>query len=340
MKVFLSYSSSHVDLAARMARSLTDEGDDVFFDRQSLPVGDTYQRRIREAIEGCDVFLFLVSAEAISSGSYALAELEIAERLSTSGAPRVVPVMASTTDFAAMPPYLRSITVLQPRGEMVAETLAAVADIRRELKRDHVSVSMMVSNSGWILSFLIIDGRPREIFYRFAEEADFTSTGLSQFPDLTTGLRMPRFQTTIRPFSGTRDLLVKYVDSRGRERGPYNLQLDAQQSIITFSKEVLETTKPWLSFREHPEGHLMAYFTHILSNKSALKEIRYSVDNDSLSNRIRFSPPTRLGSSEISETDEMIVDVPPATRYVSVKLVFLDGTEWPAERVETERRET
>jgi len=173
MKVFLSYSSDKVDLAKRIAYSLKDEGDEVFFDRDSLPVGETYDRRIREAIQGAQVFIFLITPKAISSGCYALAELGIAERSSADSGMKVVPVMVSPTDFQSMPPYLRSLTVLQPRGDILAETLAVVADIRSEVKREGLGVadgSQLRMDSEF---FYCCGEHPREVFFRFGHEPDF-----------------------------------------------------------------------------------------------------------------------------------------------------------------------
>jgi hypothetical protein len=327
VKVFISYSSRQVEVAARIAHSLRDGGDAVFFDREALAPGESYDSRIRQAIEGSDLFVFLVDSAAISAGSYALAELGIAERAAQGGALRVLPVMVEDTSFAAMPSWLRSITVLRPRGDVVAEALAAIADLARELRRERVSVSTAVTSSGWMLNFFIMDEHPREIFYRFDGEADFRSTGFSQVPDRRSGLPQPRPFAMVPPVKGTRELFVKYLDSRGRERGPYRLLLDANQQLVASTKEVLEITKPWVAFREYPEGQWLAYFTHLLAYKNALKEIRYSVDDDALSKRVRFTP-----SPGISEGDEMTVKIPPQTRYVCVKLVFVDGSEWPPER--------
>jgi hypothetical protein len=331
VNVFISYSSGQVELAARIARSLREGGEAVFFDREALPPGETYDSRIREAIEGSDLFLFLVDPAAISPGSYALAELGIAERASERNALKVLPVMVADTSFAAMPPYLRSVTVLQPRGDVVAEALAAIADVARELRREQVSVSATVTNSGWMLNFFILEQHLREVFYRFGDEAEFRSTGFSQVPDRRSGLPQPRLFAMVPPVKGTRELLVKYIDSSGRERGPYRLVLDANEQLVASVKQVLEVTKPWVAFREYPEGQWLAYFTHLLAYKAALREIQYSVDNDTLSSRVRFtsSPGPAPG---IGADDEVMVKIPPQTRYVCVKLVFIDGSEWPAER--------
>lgn len=191
---------------------------------------------------------------------------------------------------------------------------------------------MMVSNSGWTLNFHIMDPHSQEILYRFADEADFKSTGFTQVPDFRTGHRLPRAYATVPAFTGTRDLFVKYIDLRGRERGPYRLVIDASQSVAAFTRDVLETTKPWVAFREYPEGRMLVYFSHLLAYKNAFAEIRYSVDDDSLSKRLRFTPSPDPGESGITEDDEAVVDIPLTTCYVCVQLMFIDGTTWPAER--------
>lgn len=189
----------------------------------------------------------------------------------------------------------------------------------------------MAAGSGWQLNFFIMDEHPREIFYRFADEAEFRSTGFSQVPDRRSGLPQPRPYAMVSPITGRRELLLKYIDLRGRERGPYRLVVDARQLLAASTKEILEMTRPWVVFREHPPGRWLAYFTHLISYKNALSEIRYSIDDESLSRRIHFTRSPE-GGSEISPDDETVVEIPPATRYVCVKLLFVDGSEWPAER--------
>jgi hypothetical protein len=330
MNVFLSYASEHVGLAARIASGLTQEGDDVFFDRESLPVGEGYHQRIRDAIEAADVFVFLVAPASLTPGSYAVAELEMAGTAAALGRPKLLPVMAAATPFEALPATLRGITVLQPAGDVVASVLAAAAEIRGDLRRSRVSFSIGVTNSGWMLTLFVIDPGPREIFVRFADEAEFRSTGKTNVPSFATGLPMPRMTITIPAFEGTRDLFVKYVDSRGRERGPYPIRIDAARAVSAATRDVLQMTRPWVAFLGDQDRRLL-YFTHLLAFKYALKEIRYSLDDDSLSRRVRFTP-ARIGETGIDPDDEMMVEIPASTRCVYVQLTFVDGSRSDVER--------
>lgn len=136
MNIFLSYSSARRDVAVRLKLALEAEQHEVFFDRDDLGAGEAYQQAIREAVEQADLMLFLVSPESVAPGSYTLAELEMAEAVWPQPSGRVLPVVVAATSKSSMPPYLLAVTLLEPQGEVVAETLATVARLSgRGLRR-------------------------------------------------------------------------------------------------------------------------------------------------------------------------------------------------------------
>lgn len=130
MKLFISYPSAQRDLAARLALALEAEGHDVFHDRSDLKAGEAFHQRLREAVAAADAFVFLITPEAVASGSYTLAELEFAQAHWRRPSGHVLPVMVVPTLISSLPPYLSAVTILQPRGELVAETVAAVAKLK------------------------------------------------------------------------------------------------------------------------------------------------------------------------------------------------------------------
>ena len=84
MKIFLSYASQDREASQAIYFALRDQGHKVFFDRTDLPAGEEFHNRIRAAIEQSQIFLFLISANAIDAGSYTLTELDIAEKAKVS----------------------------------------------------------------------------------------------------------------------------------------------------------------------------------------------------------------------------------------------------------------
>ena len=131
MQIFISYSSKYGELCERLQLALEADGrHEVFRDRSELTPGQPFDEKIREAVLGCDLLLFLLSPESVAPGSYALAELDMAKTRWHHPGGHVLPVKVAPTPKEAIPPYLRAVTILEPRGDLVAETVAAVENVK------------------------------------------------------------------------------------------------------------------------------------------------------------------------------------------------------------------
>jgi formylglycine-generating enzyme required for sulfatase activity len=126
MKIFLSYSSKDRSLAEPIYLALRAQDHSVFFDRSDLPPGEEYDVRIREAIESSDLFVFLVTPNSLNAGSYTLTELDIAEKTWPQPGGKILPVLLGAVDIPKLPPYLRTVTVLEPVGNVPAAVAYAV----------------------------------------------------------------------------------------------------------------------------------------------------------------------------------------------------------------------
>jgi hypothetical protein len=131
----------------------------VFRDRSALPPGESFDARIRAAVEESDLFVFLITPESVSPGRYTLTELKFAEQRWTHPAGRVLPVIAKATPKESIPPFLRAVTILTPRGNLVAEVAAQVARLtapwwRRMLEPRRlvpaIIASLLVAASAWL----------------------------------------------------------------------------------------------------------------------------------------------------------------------------------------------
>jgi hypothetical protein len=125
-KIFVSYASGQRATAEAIALTLRGRGYDVFFDKDQLPPGRTYDRRIQRAVDASSLFVFLISPQSVAPGCYALTELAFARQKWKSPYNRVLPVMVAPTDLAAVPAYLKAVTLLRPQGNIAAEVGAAV----------------------------------------------------------------------------------------------------------------------------------------------------------------------------------------------------------------------
>lgn len=141
MRIFLSYPSQDREHAEQIYLALRAQGHNVFFDRKDLPPGEEYDIRIRSAIEKSHLLIFILSPDAIDAGSYTLTELEIAQKTWPLPTGRVLPVMLHPVELARIPPYLQSVTFLQPVGNVTATVADAVHRIALGRRRSLLAKS-------------------------------------------------------------------------------------------------------------------------------------------------------------------------------------------------------
>ena len=130
MRVFLSYASEDRPIAEQIQLALAGDKNKVFFDSQSLVPGGDYNAHILKAIKDSDAFIFLISKYSIEKGCYCLTELNFARGKWPHPKDRVIPVMLSHVEFEQIPNYLRAVTVYQPEGNIPAEVLSIVLNIK------------------------------------------------------------------------------------------------------------------------------------------------------------------------------------------------------------------
>lgn len=157
MKLFITYASEDRSVADELAVRLRTEGHTVFLDKDGLPEAEGYDARIRQAIAECDLYVFLISPDSVKAGRYTLTEMKFAREQFLNPKGRVLPVMIQLTPFGDIPAYLSAVTVLQPEGNAVAETVAQIGNIEGGHERVRllrlaglaVVLVIVVSGVGW-----------------------------------------------------------------------------------------------------------------------------------------------------------------------------------------------
>ncbi len=136
MRIFLSYPSEQRHIADRIRLALMADGHKVFFDRSELLPGEAFDSAIRRNIQRSDLFVFLVSPESVAKGAYTISELKLAQAKWPHPSGHILPIKVFPTDIDLLPAYIRSVTVFEPEGDLVAEAAAAVAqlEVRRQKK--------------------------------------------------------------------------------------------------------------------------------------------------------------------------------------------------------------
>lgn len=204
---------------------------------------------------------------------------------------------------------------------------AKLAAMPTGILQNPVTLTAMQSNDGWMLTFGFADYKIKKIEWRNEGQGEYKETGSSAIMNSQTGLPMPNM--TISPgklAAGDHVLEVRYVDMGDQLNGPFKVSFNTEGATLALGKQVLGSlTNSWILLRDY-EGKTLCYFTTLLSYRSSLKSIRYSVDNETLDKTFPFTQP-KAGKSanEIDTNDTIYLTLPKSTRFVTVQLEYADG---------------
>jgi hypothetical protein len=209
-----------------------------------------------------------------------------------------------------------------------AETRLATlqATVNDTVLANPVELRWMATNGGWMGSISIAEAA-REIFWKGPGMTEFKSTGASPTRDPRTGAPMPNAVINLPEKTPATEILIKYLNATGQEMGPFTLPFDPAASSLSESKHILGmTSTSWVSFREW-DGKLLLYFSHLLSHRGILKEIRYGLDKATPDTAYPFPAYDKPGIAPITEEVSIYTAVPDTTKFVTVQLTFTDGTQ-------------
>ena len=154
-RIFLCHASDDKDAAAEITAALEGEGHEVFLDQDDLSTGDPFAGPIRRALRHAHLFIFLISPSSVEHGRYTLSELELARDRWKSSRGRILPVMLRETPIEQLPPFLRTLHILDPKGNLIAELsqkVAVMADRRcRTIYAGISAVLLLAAVAFWFL---------------------------------------------------------------------------------------------------------------------------------------------------------------------------------------------
>ena len=93
------------------------------------------------------------------------------------------------------------------------------------------------------------------------------------------------------------------------------------------ARQVLQQTQSnWVALRPY-DGEVIVYFTQLVTSAIALKEIRYGIDTTTPDQNFPLPLEPRAFPSLIHADTKIFLQEPPDTQYVSVQLVYADGSK-------------
>jgi hypothetical protein len=217
----------------------------------------------------------------------------------------VVPVQ--TQQVAALPPVMTAPKLVDPPES----TNAPIASFSRH-------------NGGWTVVFSIADPT-LGISWRLGENGDFRETGFIDALDPRTRKRIPNSSIQMDADTPSQTLYVRYVDTNGDLKGPFPIRFDPEAALLRDQRKILDmTASSWLAFREF--NGLMVYYTHLVSYRCAIRQVRIGIDTTVPDKVIQLPPCDMRDPVAIPSNSSPYMKLPPNTKSVSVELTFKDGS--------------
>lgn len=194
-----------------------------------------------------------------------------------------------------------------------------------------VQMTTLLSNTSWSVNLTVAEAA-REIFYQLDPQVPYRSSGFHSFVDQRTGSQMPNPSFELALNTPRTTFWVKYVDVRGQERGPFEFVFDPEAQRVQNAKKILEKLPhAWISYRPH-HGRLVAYFSHLVSYRAGIEEIRYGIDSQQLNQTFPLGPIDPVRPHTVPSDAPTYVYAPLATRFIMVQLTYRDGTKSKVQR--------
>ena len=204
---------------------------------------------------------------------------------------------------------------------------AKLSSLPENVLENPVTFMVQESREGWDVILQVADWRAKEIFYKVDGGGDFKSTGFMDAQNPQTGTAMLNsvvHLTNLAP--GEHSIEVKYLDRTDKSNGPYAFKFSTVNARLAVAKNALKAEKPpWLIFIAGPPRRLC--FTILLMYRPAIKEIRYSLNNESLDQTFKVKATDKMMTVDDVESIDQCTVVPNETQFACVQVTYGDGTK-------------
>lgn len=208
------------------------------------------------------------------------------------------------------------------------ERLAALTGLFSGAIDNPIQFSTSRSNAGWAIIVTIMDPGYKDV--RVARPGQpFESLGMSRNTHPATGLPMPNVVYTLPGDAGAMTLRAMYIDARDQEQGPFEYAFDPDAELKEGVRSTMAVSHPstWVVLQDNPgkPGNRLLYFTHLITSRCAIQEVRYGLDVDVPDTRFDLPPCDPAKPYSVPGDATIYLDVPDTTESVSLQVTWYDG---------------
>lgn len=223
--------------------------------------------------------------------------------------------------------YFVDHTVLADWLERARNRLAAIGDVL-DPSRFMPTLSPTRSNAEWMMAISLPEAATG-ISWRLGNDGPFTDTGLLGTNDQRTGKPMPNPSFMLPADTPAGTIALKYLDLRAREVGPFEIPFNPDTALSDGNKQILDQFwTSWIAFDASGNRGLV-YFTHILSYRCAIKDVRYGLNDGPLDKAIEMPACDAENPYSIPDNYMPYFKVGDDIKSMSMQITYSDGTQSP-----------
>ena len=185
-------------------------------------------------------------------------------------------------------------------------------------------VNFSRSNAGWSVNVSLPEAAT-QFGYRIGETGEFQDPGFHDHLDQRTGQRMPKTNFVMPGDQKPATIYVTWRDKRGEQAAVFPVNFNPNGALADGQKKILDQLwTAWISFREW-EG-LTVYFTHLISYRCGIREIRYGLDNGPADKIWPLPPCDETNPHAVPDNAKIYMNIPRETAAMTVQLTYHDGS--------------
>ncbi len=185
-------------------------------------------------------------------------------------------------------------------------------------------VSFNRTNTDWLVNVSLPE--PATQFgYRIGEDGEFQDPGLHDHLDQRTGQRQPKTNFMLPGDQGPVTLYVTWRDKRGEQADIFPVSFNPIGDLADHQKKILDQVwTAWIAF-----GGGRTYFSHLISYRCGIKEIRYGLNGGPLDKVWPLPPCDPAKPYGVPQNTKIHMKTPNKAAALQVQLTYRDGSQSP-----------
>ncbi len=189
-------------------------------------------------------------------------------------------------------------------------------------------IKILPSENGWE-GVIVLPYDGAEVLVRLPGEKSYTSTGFLTDLNPATGKPLPKTQISLREVTQKGLISIKYLDTQGISKGPYEQEFDPLKEFVAFAKKVMPQDPGELAPLHQWKNKKFVTMVQLLMFRGAIAKVSVGSTPQNLSKTLKLPDLAASYTIEDVKPDDPLVsqEIPGDWAKVYLRLDYADGSK-------------